>query len=234
MSLRRTFLLGAAVIATIAAFVAIATVLTGSFGETEGEIFATLAVTFVAGSTLLAGIACLERGSHSLGIVGAVLAPAGFLLWTDEVWQHHHSSTYWKLLWLLLIWTLATLLMTTTRLMTRSPDVLRRLFRPTAACATLAAVVASTMVLRDEGDGWQLFAVFLILAVLGATLTPILQRFTTGTSVDAPRERVLAVTRGAEVVALRASTRKRVVRIDGRDLPVADDEIIVVRPAPTP
>jgi len=42
MSLRRVFLLGAAALASVAALVAIVTVLTGSFGDTEGKIFATL------------------------------------------------------------------------------------------------------------------------------------------------------------------------------------------------
>ena len=61
MSLRRIFLLGAATLASVAALVAIAAVLRGDFGETEGKIFATLAATFVAGSTAMAGVA-LEVG----------------------------------------------------------------------------------------------------------------------------------------------------------------------------
>lgn len=57
MSLRRAFLLGAAALASVAALVAIVTVVSGDFGETEGKIFATLATTFAAGSALVAGLA---------------------------------------------------------------------------------------------------------------------------------------------------------------------------------
>src|SRR4029453_16958105 len=83
MPLRRIFLLGAATIVSVAALVAIGAILNGDFGETEGKIFATLATAFVAGSTAIAGIACLERSvSRPFGVLGVVLATAGFLLWT--------------------------------------------------------------------------------------------------------------------------------------------------------
>jgi hypothetical protein len=59
MPLRRVFLLGAAALASVAALVAIVAVVNGDFGETEGKIFATLAATFVAGSTAIAGVALL-------------------------------------------------------------------------------------------------------------------------------------------------------------------------------
>ena len=230
MPLRRTFLLGAAALASTAALVAIATVLTGRFGETEGDIFATLGATFVAGSTALAAIACLECGSPVVGTAGAILAPAAFLLWTEEIWARHHSSAYWKVLWLALIWTLATLLIATTRLMTPSPKLRRTLFPATAAAAVLTAAVASTMTLRAKGDGWQLFAVLLILAVLGEILTPILQRFAVTPADDGrPSERVLATVGGAVVVAVRNGRSGRRVRIGGADVPLRDDETIVVR-----
>ena len=77
MPLRALFLLGAAALVSVAALVAIGTVLNGDFGETEGKIFATLATTFVAGSTVIAGLACLGRGvSRSLGLAGVGLACA--------------------------------------------------------------------------------------------------------------------------------------------------------------
>lgn len=231
MSLRRAFLLGAATLASIAALVAIAAVLSGSFGETEGDIFATLATTFVAGSTAIAGVACLERGSRFWGPLGIVLACGGFVLWSSEIWSHHHDSSYWKLLWSTLIWTLAALLVTTTRLMTRSASVARTLFRGTAAATTGAAALVSAMALREDGDGWQVFAVLLILGVLGAILTPIIERFVViPVDADTPRVRVLGVLEGAEVVAMRTRSRSRVVKLEGRDIALADDEIVVVRP----
>src|SRR5262245_40919962 len=133
MSLRRIFLLGAATLVCVAALVAIVAIVSGDFGDTEGKIFATLATAFVAGSAAIAGIACLERSvSRPLGALGVGLALFGFILWTDQIWAEHDSGRYWKVLGLILIWTLVVLVMTTTRLMTRSPQLVRRLYPATA------------------------------------------------------------------------------------------------------
>jgi hypothetical protein len=229
VSLRRIFLLGAATLFCVAAVVAIAAILTGDFGETEGEIFSTLATAFVAGSAAIAGIACLEQSlSRPFGLLGIVLAAVGFLLWTDQIWEEHHSDGYWKLLGFLLIWTLAVLVVTTTRLMTRSPQLLRTLFPATAAATIAAGITVSLMVWRENGDAWQLFAVLLILALLGETLTPILQRFVTIPSTAAPAERVLGEIGGVVVVAVRGAGHA--VRLGDREVPLADDERVVIRP----
>jgi hypothetical protein len=232
MSLRRIFLLGAATIVSAAALVAIGAILNGDFGDTEGKIFATLATAFVAGSTAIAGIACLERGvSRPFGLLGVLLATFGFLLWADEIWEQHHSGEYWKLLGLLLAWTLTTLVVTTTRLMARSQRVERTLFRATALAAVAAGLTVSSMILRENGDGWQLFAVMLVLVLLGEALTPIVERYTVAASDQAPSERVLGAIGGAVVVAVRGSRAGRSIRLGDHEIPLADDEQIVARPA---
>lgn len=232
MSLRRIFLLGAATLVCAAALVAIAAIVNGDFGDTEGKIFATLATAFVAGSAAIAGIACLERSvSRPFGVLGIVLAAGGFLLWTEQIWQEHDSTRYWKLLGLILIWTLVVLVVTTTRLMTHSPQLVRTLYPATAAAAAGAGLTISAMVLRDDGDGWQLFAVLLILALLGETLTPIAERFVATPASEMPSERVLGEVAGAVVVAERCGRQDRTVRVGEREVRVADDEHIVVRHA---
>jgi hypothetical protein len=50
--MRKVYLKGAAAFAAVAALLAIATVLQGDFGETEGKIFPTIAATFVAGGCI--------------------------------------------------------------------------------------------------------------------------------------------------------------------------------------
>lgn len=232
MRLRRIFLLGAATLVSVAALVAIGAILNGDFGETEGKIFATLATAFVAGSAAIAGIACLEASvTRIFAGLGIALAILGFVLWTEQIWAEHHSEGYWKLLGFILIWTLVLLVVTTTRLMTRSPRLLRRLFPATAAAAAAAGLTVTAMVLREDGDGWQLFAIFLILALLGETLTPILQRFVVTAPGDELSERVLGEIAGAVVVAVRGRATARSVHVGNREVPVADDERIVIRPA---
>jgi hypothetical protein len=232
VSLRRIFLLGAATLVCIAALVAIAAVVNGDFGDTEGKIFATLATAFVAGSVAIAGIACLERSvSRPFAVAGIALALLGFILWTDQIWQGHDSSRYWKLLGVILTWALVALLVTTTRLLTRSPRLLRTLYPGTVAAATAAGATVSVMVVRRNGGGWQLFAVLLILALVGETLTPILERFMATPASGVPAERVLGEIGGAVVVAVRGGRQKGTVRVGEREVSVADDEHIVVRHA---
>ena len=48
--------------------------LRGDFGDTEAKIFATIAATFVAGSAVMAGMACLAHGARFLGRAGIALA----------------------------------------------------------------------------------------------------------------------------------------------------------------
>jgi hypothetical protein len=222
LRLRYVYLRGAAALAGVAALLAIVTVLQGDFGETEGDIFATIGVTFVAGSALLAGIACLGRGSRLLGLAGTALAIGGFLLWAEQIWADHDSEAYWKVLGLFAIWTLVTLVGTTSALMTRAR---RGLHVATVACAAGAGLTASIMLLTEEEDLWQLFAVLLILTLLGQILTPILER--SAVSEERPAERELGSLGDVTVVAVRGG--KRVVRIGDREAPLADDESVILR-----
>lgn len=227
MPLRRAFLLGAATIVSVAALVAIVTILEGSFGETEGKIFSTLATTFVAGSMLIAGLACLSRRvSRPLGEVGIVFAALGFVLWSAQIWGGYHSNGYWKLLGVLTAWAVAVLVVTTTRLMISTPLLVTRLYPLTSAAAAGAALVATIMILREHGDGWQLFAVLLIATLLGETLAPILERYSA--TQERPEERVLGQLGGVEVLAVRRSG-PRVVQIEETTVELAADESVVVR-----
>ena len=81
------------------------------------------------------------------------------------------------------------------------------------------------MILRENGDGWQLFAVLLILTLLGEALTPILERY--AVSDDAPAERLLGVVAGAEVIAVRG--RREAVRIGERLEPLRAGESVLIR-----
>ena len=227
MSLRRVFLLGAAALASVAALVAIVTVVSGDFGETEGKIFATLATTFAAGSALVAGLALLgRRESPLLGYAGIGLALTGFVLWSAQIWGEFAGDGYWKLVGVLTAWSLAVLIVTTNRLMLSSPSLVRVLYPATGAAAGGAALVVTVMVLRESGDGWQLFAVLLILALLAEVLAPILERY--GGSRERPAERLLGVVGGVEVVAVNGGNA-RLVRVGDASARLDAGESVVVR-----
>jgi hypothetical protein len=231
MGFRRIFLRGTVALVSVAAAIAIVTVANGSFGETEGQIFATIAATFVAGSAVIAGVALIERGAaRALGYAGATLGTVGFLLWVEEIWGKHDSEAYWKLLGLVLAWSLALLAATTARLMSRSEDVLRTLYPATAVAAAGAAFVASVMVLREQGDGWQIFGVLLILTILGEALIPMFERLR-GAPAERQGERVLGEVAGAVVVAVAAAGQRSFVDVDGRRIALARGEHVVVRSA---
>ena len=227
MSLRRVFLLGAATIASVAALVAIYTVLNGHFGDTEENFFATLATTFAAGSALIAGLALLgRRESPILGFAGVGLAVTGFILWSAQIWGGFAGDWYWKVLALLTVWSLAVLVVTTNRLMLSSPSLVRVLYPATGAVAGGAALVAAVMILRESGDGWQLFAVLLILALLAEVLAPVLERY--GAADKRPAERLLGVVGDAEVIAVHGRNA-RSVQVGDASARLAAGESIVVR-----
>ncbi len=227
MSLRRAFLLGAAALASVAALVAIVTVVSGDFGDTEGKIFATLATTFAAGSALVAGLALLgRRESPVLGYAGIGLSLTGFVLWSAQIWGEFAGDGYWKLVGVLTAWSLAVLIVTTNRLMLSSPSLVRVLYPATGAAAGGAALVVTVMILRENGDGWQLFAVLLILALLAEVLAPILERF--GGSRERPAERLLGVVGGAEVFAVNGGNA-RLVQVGNASARLDAGESIVVR-----
>src|SRR4029077_15229439 len=62
MRIRRLFWLGAAILFAVAALVAIAAVLGGSFGTTQEHILEMCGIAFVCGAATLAGLGCIERG----------------------------------------------------------------------------------------------------------------------------------------------------------------------------
>jgi hypothetical protein len=225
--LRRLFLLGTAALASLAALVAIAAILTGSFGSTDGKIFATLATVFVAGSTLVAGLALLDRGeSRLVALATSALAVVGFAVWTLGIWGDLVDDTYAEVAVAITAWTLALLVTATTRLLLRSAALVRRLYPATTAAALGAAVVTTAMIMRENGDGWQLLAILVVLALLGEILAPVLERL--HAADGRPAERLLGVVAGAEVIAVRSAAR-RVVRVGATSASLAADETIVVR-----
>src|SRR5207244_10338875 len=87
----------AAVLFSVAALVAIAAVLGGSFGTTQENILEMCGIAFVCGAATLTGLACIDRGViPTVGWLSVVLGIAAFVVWTGGVWQDDAGQAYWK------------------------------------------------------------------------------------------------------------------------------------------
>jgi hypothetical protein len=228
MSIRRLFWLGAAILFSVAALVAIAAVLGGDFGETQGRVLATCAIAFVCGATALAGFACLDRGVIQLvAWIAIALGLGSFALWTGAAWQESPGTGYWQVTGVFGVWTLAALVVTTLRLLASSPKLLGTVVPGTWAAAALAAVVSSEMILATDGGPWQLVVVLVILTALGYALTPALQRFSAVAEGAPAAERLLGTLGGIDVFAVRGEGRS--VTIGSKRMQLASNEGIVLR-----
>lgn len=227
MMTRRLFWLGAAVLLSAAAVVAIAAVLTGEFGETQRRILGTVGLLFGCGSTALAGRACIERRVVVQPAYAAIaLACISFAYWTVGIWTGgYESDTLGKIAAILGAWLIALLIVTTLRLLLRA-ERLRPVFAGTVLTALLAACLGTVVIAADTSTGWQPLLVLVILTVAGYFLVPILQRFTAADTRERPHERVLGVVADAEVVAMRGP---RAVRLGSETFSLDEDETIVVR-----
>jgi hypothetical protein len=228
VSIRRLFWLGAAVLFSIAALVAIAAVLGGGLGQTQDNILATCAIAFVTGATALAGFACLDCGVIRLvAWLAIALGLATFATWTSVVWQDSPGTTYWKVTGVLGIWTAALLIGTTLRLIASSQRLLVTVVPATWATAALAAVIGTEMAVRDDSGPWRLVVVVVILTALGYALTPALQRFWAAEDQPAAAERLLGTLGNIEVLAVRGEGRS--VTIGASRTRLASSEGIVLR-----
>jgi hypothetical protein len=213
--LSRIFWIGAAAILVAAALVALVAVLRGDFSDTDGRILGTLAAVLFAGSTLIAGLALVERGGRTLGWVAvAVSGPAfagiAYAIW-DFVFEEGEGNS-WQWGWTGILALIAALIAVTARLLARS-NALVRLAALAGVLAAASAVVTDVAIWRDDpGDTFgRVIAVLWILTGLAYLLVPVLQRFTA--SGRAPGEvRLLAELDGVELVA----TRSRAATIDPR------------------
>jgi len=228
MNIRRLFWLGAAILFSIAALVAIAAVLGGSFGATQEHILETCGIAFVCGATALAGLACVDRGVIlPIGWAAVAFGLTSFVTWTAGAWREPSGDGFWKVAGVLGVWTFAALIVTTLRLLASSPRLIGTLVPATWAAVLLAAAVSTEMILAEEGGPWKLLVVLVILTALGYALTPVLQRYRAGAEAQTAAERLLGTLGDIEVFAVRGEARS--VTIGSNRMPLASSEGIVLR-----
>jgi hypothetical protein len=228
MSIRRLFWLGAAVLFSIAALVAIAAVLSGSFGNTELKVLETCGIAFVCCGTALAGFACLDRGVIPLlGWITIAIGVTSFAVWTFGAWRDTDNDEFWKVAGVFAVWTIAALIVTTLRLLASSPRLLSTVVPATWVTTVLAAAVSTEMILAEDDGPWKLLVVLLILTGLGYALTPALQRFWAAAEPAPSAERLLGTLGDVDVFAVRGDGRS--VTIGSSRTPLSSSEGIVLR-----
>lgn len=216
--LARIFWIGAAAILVAAALVALVAVLRGDFSDTDGRILGTLAAALLAGSTVVAGLALVERtGARVLGWVAVAVSVPAFGALVYAIWSFvvdGSEENAWRWGWSGALVLVAALVSVTAHLLARTPSVTRLawvagLLAAVAAGASIAAIWAD-----DPGDAiGRTIAVLWILAGLAYLLVPVLQRFTSA-GVPETAERVLAELDGIELVATRAHGGTLDVRLE--------------------
>jgi len=198
--------MGAAAIVVAAALVALAAVVKGDFSDTDGRILGTLAAALLAGSTLAAGLALVERGGTLLGWCAVAVSGPAFALLAYSIWDFvfDGGGDSWRWGWAGALTLLATLVAVTAQLLARAPTIVR-LARLAGGLAALASAVSIAAIWRESpGDTiGKAIAVLWILAGLAYLLVPVLQRFSAA-GVSASAERVLAEVDGIELVATHA------------------------------
>ena len=223
LRLRRVFWIGAAAILVLAALVALVAVLEGDFSDTDGRILGTLASLLLAGATLVAGLALVDRDGALLGRVTVVLAPPSFALLAYAIWDFvfDGGGDSWRYGWTGALVLVASLMAVTAQLLVRAPSL--RALAGAAGALGVAAAALSIFAIWDRSPGdtmGRAIAVAWILAGLCYLLAPVLQRFAAA-GADESGERVLAALGDVELVATRAR--------QGLEIRLEPDERLVLR-----
>ena len=214
LRLSRIFWIGAAATVVVAALVALTAVLRGEFSETDGRILATLGAIFLAGSTLVAGLALSDRGERIVGWITVGVSGPGFAAMAYAIWDltFEGDDSTWQWGWTGALAVLAALVAATALLLARSTLVTRLawLAGGLAVSASTASIAAIWTESPSSAAG-KAIAVLWILTAVAYLLVPVLERFTSA-GVPATAERVLAQLDGIELVATHA--RDGGVRVD--------------------
>jgi hypothetical protein len=203
--LARVFWIGAAALLALAALIALVALLRGRFTDTDGQILATLAILFLAGSTGIAGIALEEREEvHPLGLIATGVAAVSFLVGVVFIWRNFEGDTFVsQIAGTGLVVTLGALLVTSGRLLLKERRLTPLWLGMCSAFGVCGAILVAAIWGAEGGDAaGKAAAAAGILGGLGWFLVPVLQRLAQ-TSPTAGPDRVLVTFDGVEAVATR-------------------------------
>jgi hypothetical protein len=174
--LLRLFWLAAGAALVAGAAVALVAVLAGTFDRTDGHILLTLATALLAGASAVAALSVIEAGMLRMTGAGlAVAAPVLFGVATAGIWAGGGGDSARSLgtAYLLL---LASLMLTTNRLLAGSRQNLSIFFSCTAGLLAVTTALTILMIWTGHQPGAKVLASLWILTVLGYLLTPVARR----------------------------------------------------------
>lgn len=241
MTGRRILLFCVAGLLSASALLAIAILLVGRFGSTEGKILSSTALLAGYGLIALPAVMLFDQGRlRLLGLATASLATVSATLALASVWTPSHPDALGRSMGTATVLALACAQVAILSARRREGDavVVRRLFRASCGTGVLAAAAASALLWAQPHDGTypRLFGALIVLDLALVALQPVLARARPAgpvhrlqivSSVGEPEEVMVEGGDLASAVAkaIRAAERdgRRVVEIDVADGGVSSD-----------
>jgi hypothetical protein len=165
--------------AAIAAIVSVV----GDIGDTDVRSIMSLVAVFLCGSAAIAALTLLDRREFPLlGAIALASVPIELALFLLGIWKaplgDGVQDNWWKLVPIALAWVIATILVTTLRLIIEDPRLLRTAFPAVATCAVAGAFLATVLVVvESDSEPWgKTLGVVAIVTVAGYLLAAILRR----------------------------------------------------------
>jgi hypothetical protein len=174
---RRILLLVVAGLLSASALLAIAILLVGRFGSTEGRILGTTALLAGYGIVALPAVMLLDQGRYRrLSLASATLAAVGAVLALALVWTPSAGETVGSVTLFAVMCAQASAL--AFRRQDRDPPVVRRLFALSCGTGGLIAVLGTATFWANPNDSLypRLFGALVVLDLLLVALQPILAR----------------------------------------------------------
>ncbi len=226
MTRRRVLLLMVAVLLSVSALLAIAVLLVGRFGSTEGRILGSTALLAGFGLVALPSVILLDtERARRLALAGVASAALASLLALVAIWSRSDSDTLGRTVGSAAVIAVAfsQLCALTARRETGDPASVRRLFAASCATATLAAILAVTFVWSNPHGTLapRVLGAVIVLDLLLVALQPIFARARPGVVVHrfevvlVSGERVAVSVEGGDVASAAARAIRSVERERG-------------------
>lgn len=188
MTHKRVLLLGVAVLLSVTALLAVAILLVGRFGSTEGRILGSTALLAGYGLVALPAIVLLDgERARPLALAGAALAALGAVLALVSIWSGVDSDTLGRTVGSVAVFAVACaqVCALTARRAAADPVSVTRLFAVSCFTAGLAAVLGVTLVWTSPHGGVapRILGAVVVLDLLVVALQPVLVRARPRTAV---------------------------------------------------